>query len=185
MKGLAKTSDPQAVAILIDRAVLEAMADHVADYDCRYLADLVAAQIDIANIRATVRIKRMGKDLFFLRRVLADGGRLDTSKLQQAFTKGPEDMVAVIAASDYGSFLEPTFEGLRVGASLGQFERYCDNCMVALVSKAKMVPFGVEPLIAYLFAKENEIKAARIVLTSKAAGVSSQQITEHLRDTLS
>ena len=184
-EALAKTSDPQTVDITIDKAVLETMAAHAAQYDVPFLHTLVAAQIDIANIRTAIRMRRMGKDVFFLRRVLAEGGKIDKAKLQEAFTKGEDELLAAISATDYGPFLESALEGLRGGASLTQFERLCDNYVIELLRKARLVAFGVEPLVSYLFAKESEIQAARIVLASKAAGVSAQQITERLRDTLS
>ena len=47
----------------------------------------------------------------------------------------------------------------------------------------RRIPFGIEPLLAFLAAKEGETKAARIVMASKLAGVPPQQITERLRDT--
>ncbi len=182
--ALAKTADPQMVDILIDRAVLEAMSELTKGIDCPYLSDYVAASVDIANIRSAVRIKRMGKDVFFLRKVLADGGRLDRSRLADSFAKGIDDIVSLISLGSYGKALESTFDGLRAGGGLTAFERACDNYLVSLLGKAKFVSYGVEPVISYLFAKESEVRAARIVLASKAAGVSSVQISERLRDTL-
>ncbi len=181
-EALAKTSDPQLVDIIIDRGVLEAMGRRAAEYDSEFLNRLVTAQIDIANIRAAVRLQRMGKDAFFLRRVLAEGGRVETSRLIEAFGRGLDEILALLASSDYHTALEPAYDALRAGGGLTAFERLCDNCILGLLAKSKLIAFGIEPLISYLYGKESEIKAARIVLASKAAGVSAQQITERLRD---
>jgi len=183
-ESLAKTGDPQAVDIIVDRAVLEAMAAKAAEFDFPFLTDYVTAYIDMANLRSAVRIKRMGKDVFFLRRVLAAGGRVDRGRLTDAFAKGMEEILSVISLSPYEKALEPSFDLLRSGGALTQFERACDNYLVALLARSKLVAYGAEPVIAYLYAKESEVRAARIVLTSKAAGVAPAQITERLRDTL-
>ena len=180
---IAKVCDPQMVDILVDRAVLEASRQRAEEVGNPFLISLTEAQVDIANIRSAVRIKRMGKDAFFLRKVLADGGKLDRAKLTDSFPKGMEEMLSAIAFSDYGRFLEPAFDSLRSGGSLTAFERLCDNYIISLLSKARLVSFGIEPVIAYLYARESEIKAIRIVMASKLAGVPAQQISERLRDT--
>ncbi len=183
VETLAKTGDPQLVDVLLDKAVLEAIADRAKGYDSSFLADYVKAEIDIANIRAAVRIKRMGKDVFFLRRVLATGGKLDIGRLAEAFTKGWDELLALIAGSEYGKALAGLLEQVRSG-SLTAFERACDNYQLNLLAPAQLKAFGVEPLIAYLLGKESQLRAARIVLASKLAGVPAQQISERLREVL-
>ena len=179
---LAKAGDPQMVDIVVDRAVLETSLEKAREVGNAFLIRHCAAQIDIANIRSAVRLMRMGKDVFFLRRVLTQGGTLDESKLCEAFPKGMEELLSVIGFSDYGRFLEPAFDSLRTGGALTTFERLCDNYLIGLLYQTRMIPFGLEPVIAYLFGRENEIKSVRIVMASKLAGVAPQQITERLRD---
>lgn len=183
VEALAHTGDPQLVDLHIDKAVLEAQAKKAEAFGNPFLSRFVAAQVDVANIRTAVRMLRMGKDVFALRRILAEGGRLDTGTLAEAYARGMDDLLACVAASDCGRQLEPAAEGLRAGKSLTLFEKLCDNYLTSLLDGVKTVPFGVEPLVAYLYAKEGETKAARIVLASKLAGVPAQQITERLRET--
>jgi V/A-type H+-transporting ATPase subunit C len=45
-----------------------------------------------------------------------------------------------------------------------------------------MVPFGDSVLIAFAAAKENEITAARIIMSGRMAGVPTESIRERLRD---
>ena len=183
LEALAHTGDPQLVDLYLDKAVLAAMTDRAREFGNPFVSGFVAAQVDIANIRTAVRMLRMKKDAASLRRILAEGGRLDPARLADAYIRGMDDLLACIAALDCGSQLEPAFEGLKTGGPLTLFEKLCDNYVTSLLDRVKMVPFGVEPLVAYLHAKEGETKAARIVLASKLAGVPAQQITERLRET--
>lgn len=182
-EALAKTGDPQAVDILLDRGVLASMAEKAKEIGNPFVKKYVEAQIDIANIRAAVRLKRMGKNAFFLAKVLAPGGRIPLSALTEAYPKGNDAILAVVAASPYEKALEPAFESIRQKGSLSLFEKLCDNALVEVLDEVRRIPFGIEPLLAYLAAKEGETKAARIVMASKLAGVPSQQITERLRET--
>ncbi len=50
------------------------------------------------------------------------------------------------------------------------------------VRGAKFKPLTLEPLIAYLYAKESEIKTIRIILTSKLNNIDADTIKERLRD---
>ena len=179
---LAKTGDPQSVGILLDKAVLAAMHETAQGFDNRFIRSYVRSKIDISNIRCLVRIHRIGGGNDFFRRVVALGGAIGENQLTDAYSKGIDAIIALIEASDYGAVLEPAMATLRAGGSLTLFEKLCDNYMVRLLDDARLIPFGIEPLIVYLCAKENEIKAVRIVLASRLAGVDPEQIKERLRE---
>ncbi|MEG2087524.1 MAG: V-type ATPase subunit [Angelakisella sp.] len=179
---MAKTGDPQAVDITIDRAVLGTMTAAAKAMDNAFLSRLVQAQADIANIRAAIRLKRMKKEPAMLKLVLAEGGTIATGTIGEAYAKGYDELLALISASPYGTALEPSYESLRGEQPLSLFEKLCDNYIASLFGAVKLVPFGIEPLVAYLYGKEWETNAARIVLASKLAGVPAAQITERLRD---
>ncbi|MGI6404591.1 MAG: V-type ATPase subunit [Oscillospiraceae bacterium] len=181
--ALARTGDPQWVDVIVDRAMLAAMLQKAMEYKIPFLHKLVKAKIDIANLRSLVRMKRIDKDLDFVKRVLAPGGNLDVSDLADAFAKGMDSILALMEGSDYGPTLEPAFDALRSGKGLTQFERLCDDCITAVLDSVRLVPFGVELLIVYATAKEAEIKAVRIVMASRLAGVAPELIKERLRET--
>ncbi len=45
-----------------------------------------------------------------------------------------------------------------------------------------MVPFGDSVLISYLAARENDITAARIIMSGRLSGVPTESIRERLRE---
>ncbi len=180
---LAKTNDPQMVDILIDRAVLESMAAHTAKYQSKFLHRLVNANIDIANIRCFVRIKRIGKDLLFLKEVLAEGGSIPTQRYLELFAKPFDDFFEMLNSTPYGPALAGAYDAIKNHGTLSEFEKLCDNFMVEILKESRFVPFGIEPVLSYLIAKENETQSIRIVMASKIAGVNPDKITERLRET--
>jgi len=53
---------------------------------------------------------------------------------------------------------------------------------MSFIKNAKRINFGPEPIIAYIIAKETEIKIIRIILAGKLNKVDSNIIRERLRD---
>jgi V/A-type H+-transporting ATPase subunit C len=62
------------------------------------------------------------------------------------------------------------------------FERWCDNRMIETIRPQKYNTFSVGPLVAYVVARENEIKTARIILTAKQNGFPEDSIRERIRE---
>lgn len=73
--------------------------------------------------------------------------------------------------------------GRPAGGSLTACERECDNALTRYLGDARRVPFGVETVIAYLYAKEAELTAIRTILAGRRAGLDGAVIRERLRET--
>ena len=65
-------------------------------YKSKFLTRLVDANIDIANIRSFIRIKRIGQDLHFLKEVLAQGGSIPTERYFDLFLKSFDDFFEML-----------------------------------------------------------------------------------------
>lgn len=176
---LATTKDPQKSDFILDRACYAEMLATAKASRSDFLLGYVKLQIDGANLKAAVRCQRMHKDVDFLKRVLLPGGNV------------PEEQV--ISACLAGGNLENTFFGdLQQAAALGtaaigggrqtEFEKAVDNALGAYLKGSHMIPFGDGVLIAFAAAKENEITAARMILSGRLSGVSADAIRERLRD---
>ena len=50
------------------------------------------------------------------------------------------------------------------------------------LSDGRRVPFGVEPILGYLYAREAEATTIRIIMTGRMAGLDTDIIRERLRE---
>ena len=50
-------------------------------------------------------------------------------------------------------------------------------------ASARRIPFGEQPVIGYLYAKETELTAVRTIFAGRAAGLDGDTIRQRLRDT--
>jgi V/A-type H+-transporting ATPase subunit C len=179
---LAKTKDPRMADILIDRGAYEALADQAKDYQNDYLHAVVDVKADVTNIRTLVRIKRMGADPGLMKQAAVKGGTFEAQELEDAAAKSWDEIFAFIRRSPYAKSLEPAFEDIKKGERLTRFEKLCDGAEMEVLKKAHYIPFGAEPVLAWLLAKENEAQCLRIVLSGKKSGLAPETIMERLRD---
>ena len=179
---LYQTGDPQVVDLILERAWLEGIAQLVREFESPFLRQLITAQIDIANIRIFVRAKRTGRGQEFLRGCLAEDGSIRRGVFLAAANSTFDAFFHALEHREYEAWLAPYFEDITAGRSLSGFEKACDNYLIHLIREAKFTAFGIQPLAAYLLAKEAENKAIRTVVASKLAGIPAQEILGRLRD---
>ena len=146
-----------------------------------FLQGYVRLAVDVANLRAAVRVARMGKGSEFLSQVLLPGGSVSQRTLAAA--RG-EELSALFQNGALAQAAELGAKAARpAGGSLTAFERECDNALTRYLGDARRVPFGVETVIAYLYAKEAELTAIRTILAGRRAGLDGAVIRERLRET--
>ncbi len=177
---LASSGDPQRADLILDRAYFAEMSEAARATGSGFLAGYVRLLIDAANLRAAVRAHRMERGADFLAQVLVPGGNVEERSVAAA--KGSE----LGALFRGGRLAEAAAAGAELAAPgsghLTSFERLCDNALVDYLSAAKRIPFGEQPVIGYLAAKENEFTAVRIVMNGRMAGLDTDTIRERLRD---
>ena len=165
--ALSRSADPQLADLILDRAYFAEYHETAAQVGSAFLMGYAQLQADSANLRAAVRARRMHKDAAFLKSVLVPGGRVPAEEICQVFAQDEPFAplfanTALFAAAQAGDESQ--------SGSLTAFERLCDNTLTAYFAKAKSVVFGEQVVIAYLCALENEISAARMIISGLQAG---------------
>ena len=94
----------------------------------------------------------------------------------------PENISNKLAFTNYGEMIKLGIEDFTKSGSVNELERLVDNYIMNMMKEAKYIPFGVEPLLAYIYAKETEIKIVRIIMVGKLNNISGEVIRERLRD---
>ncbi len=174
---LAETGDPQQVDFLLDNAQYAEMVGLAKETESVFLVDYVALLADSANLRSTVRAIRMGKGGDFLKIALVPGGKADISALCAARSTDLPNLF-------HGLLQEAAKLGdgiIQSGGSMTDFERLCDDAVVNYLSAAKRVPFGVQTVVGYLYARQAELTAIRTIMAGRLAGLDGDTIRTRLR----
>ena len=175
---LGATGDPQQADFLLDKAYFEEMRASAAQSGSAFLQGYVKLMADVANLRSAVRAARMGKGPDFLAKALVPGGNVAESTILSAKSG---DLTGLFRGGRLGE-AAAAGAALSGGGSFTAFERLCDNALNDYVLQAKRVPFGEQPVLGYLFAREAELTAIRTILSGRMAGLSAETIRERLRD---
>lgn len=176
---LGASGDPQQADFVLDRAYYGELAALARESGSKFLEGYVTLAIDSANLRSAVRAARLDKGPDFLRLVLVDGGTVSPADI--AVTPGSDlarlyHSSPLAAAAEAGAAL-----AAPGGGALTEFERLCDDAVMGYIAQARMIPFGEQPVAAYLYAREAEATAIRIILTGRMAGLDGATIRQRLR----
>lgn len=175
MTVLLETSDGQLCDIIIDRACMQhvrALGQENRNELIRRCCELFVAS---ADIKLAVRCAKTGKRLDFIRRALAPCDTLDTERLAVAASLGYEDITKYLNDTAYKGATE------ALGRSMSAFEKWCDDTLIAEMLSQKWEPFSIGPVVAYILARQSEIKAVRMILSAKVNDLPEEMIKERLR----
>jgi V/A-type H+-transporting ATPase subunit C len=142
--------------------------------------EFLQAEVDFLNIRNALRLARTGADLdpgdYYI-----DGGRLfSAAELSQVGTS-QEQLVERVRESTYGDELSGALDGLADADSLVEFENAVERALLAYADRlSSRYPLSVCPVLAYIVAKEREVKNIRAIARGKEAGLDPEAIMEEL-----
>ncbi len=173
--SFSKTQNGQMIDIILDKAAFRQMKETADASKNEYVIKYVAKICDLTNLKSFLRIRNMNKDFTAFSTVFVEGGEVPLSAFFGAF--GVDNPWVHFKATAYGEVCE---NGMNRGFTV--FEKLCDDHIMDYIKSAKYMALTLEPLIAYLYAKESEIKTVRIILTSKLNGIDSRVIKERVRE---
>ena len=171
-----KTGDGQLCDTVIDKASLDALADIRGNSLYEVLKDYAELYIASANIKIAVRGSKLNKDLEFFRQALAECLTLNKELLAKSAAKGFDEVCAYLSKTKYKDALD------YMKTSVASFEKWCDDLLIKDMKKQKSDPFTIGPLVAYIIAKQNEIKAIRLILIAKLNRLDDSKINERIRE---
>lgn len=183
MRAYSKTQNPQIIDLTVDRACYEDMLAAACESGSVFAERLVREKIDLTNLLIAVRILRMqsgenGRQLF--EQALLAGGTIPTEEIRALFAQGERTIWNRLYYTAYGKLAEKLAS--KEERPLTEVERVIDDYWMAHVAEAKSAPYGLDVLIGFLLAYENESRNLRIVIAGKEAGLSPAIIRERIRE---
>ncbi|MDR5587693.1 MULTISPECIES: V-type ATP synthase subunit C [Clostridium] len=176
------TKDPQILDIILDKYMFKQLVQIKNEIKDNFVNKYVEALIDSTNLKTLLRVKKQNKGREFFASVIIEGGSLDKDKLLGMLNDAVENISNKLSFTDYNDLIKSGIEYYTKTGSVSLLEKLVDNYIMDMMKDAKIIPFGVEPLVAYIYAKETEIKIIRIVMVGKLNNISAEVIRERLRD---
>lgn len=170
-----RVMDAQLLDCQIDRYALEQILKAGKESGSELIFRYACFMADTALIKIAYRAARAKKSKQFITDALIDTPNLSAALLGSAAAKGCEELLNSLGATPYAQ-----------GAALlrtapAAFEKWCDDEAMEILSEARQISFGIEPLLAYYTARETELNNVRMILACKASGADEQTVTERMR----
>ena len=173
--------DPQEIDLILDRASYSQFSADLKETDSPFLQSLAEMITDVTNIKIFVRARTLDKSWDFIRKLLLRDGTIDGKIYAENSDKPVEAFISGIHGSACGEAAEKGWKLYVAKRNISGLEKTLDDYLMQFVRKAKLVTMGVEPLAAWLFAKEAEIRNVRIVMTGRINRLPVERIRERLR----
>ncbi len=173
-----KSKNPQDIDIILDKEYYKLCLGKARESEDKFVINLFRREIDLINIKTFFRCRALKRDKVFFSKVFLEGGCLTKKLFLEFYEKEENAFLRKLSFTPYAKVIMGyEKEGLK------GLELSCDNFLLEYIKKTKLVTAGLEVLIAYLIAKENEIKLLRSVLTGKISEIPAQMIRERMRET--
>ncbi len=169
------TENGQSAEIIIDRGAVDCLYEYSKAKKSGLINEVCGFLCDMANIKIALRINSLGKSKDFAEAAIGNCSALDRKTLIELSLSDKESLTEYLMNSKYK-------EGIELfGENSALYDKWCDDSLIMLLQKAKYTAFGFDPVCAYYFAKQNEIKTVRIVLNSVSSGIEPEAIEERVR----
>jgi V/A-type H+-transporting ATPase subunit C len=166
----------------VDRAFYENLLTDLRGDDTatELYVEFLRAEIDFRNLRNALRLARSGADLdpadYFI-----EGGRLFSAAELSTVRNDTEEIVARVREGPYGDDLDEALDSLEGAESLIEFERAVEAALLSYSdSLSNVYPLSICPVLAYVIAKEREVKNVRAVARGREAGLDPEAIQQEL-----
>ena len=173
---LVHTGDGQMCDVIIDRAAMRAMLAAAEKNGDALLKEYAETVVAVADIKIAVRSVKTEKGLDFMRRAMEECKTLNVERLMRAALSGMPDVIKYLEETPYSG------GAAALSDSSSAFERWCDNRIIEAIRPQKYNSFTIGPLVAYVLARQNEIKTVRIILTGKLNHLPDDAIRERVRE---
>jgi V/A-type H+-transporting ATPase subunit C len=178
--AFSETRAPQELDVGVDQEQYFHMDEVLRRQDNQFLQTWLTWEIDIINIKSFLRLRWLEENLKYLERDMLPGGSLDADFFRQIREEPLDTLAQAFQRTPYGKGIADGISKLQAQKSFAALERSCEDIMIHFLRRSRETSFGVEPVVAYLFLKEFEIKAVRAVLVGKLNALPKEKIKERL-----
>jgi len=174
---------------LIELNTPERAQDILQHYSSAFLEDYFMQIIDMHNIKTFLRLYLLKEPKEKLQMNLTGQGFIKREFFLRLYDK---DLAAFLHQLEYvhqhdmmvnyAFYLTEAIQKLERENSFVYLEKAINDFLIQILKPAKYLSFGPEPVLAYYFAKANEINLMRLIILAKLNGLPAGLVKERLNN---
>jgi V/A-type H+-transporting ATPase subunit C len=147
----------------------------------RFLTGWLCRKIDLINLEMLLRTRTMRAGRELLGNALLTGGSVQVQHVLDLYGESKDAIVAFYARTPYASLAEQC-QNYELKDQAARYGLLADNLLMAHVRSARWIISGPEVPLAWVLARQTEIKNVRIILTCLRNGLPKAQARDLMRD---
>lgn len=171
----------------LDIASLEGVCLEMSHYHNEFLSGYLKHIVDMQNIKTFLRLSATGEPVRELDSRIGCGGFLPPGFFRELYEKDIEVFVTKLEyvhvgnrLMDYASYLRDGIKKAAEEKSFVLLEKSIQDLLIHILRPAKYLAFGPEAVIAYYYAKTNEINLIRMICLAKLNSLDKAFVAERM-----
>ncbi|MCX7832197.1 MAG: ATP synthase A1 subunit C [Actinobacteria bacterium] len=160
---------------------LKLLDEHKNDFDAMLLSEFIRQEIDFVNIMTAIRLSSEKTSPEDGEKFFVPGGRkFPLKKFKDAVRlSDPEMIISVLSDTPYSKAAQEGLKRYLQTGYVSAFQRALEEFIVRQATKLFLAdPLSSAMLIAYFYAKHNEVTNLRIIVRGKSVGMNEEEIRE-------
>lgn len=176
---LTRTQDAQICDGIIDAACMRLQLECVNSLKSDVIGKIIKTTVFYNNIKIALRSAKAKKTSEFLSMALVEDGFIPKKQLINAALAGVDKVLELLSKVDAvsGSQAAELYQNAP-----WRLEKFADELILKIALDCRSITMGIEPVVAYMIIKLNEIKNLRIIYSGVKTGQSINITEERLRD---
>ncbi|ALV20930.1 MULTISPECIES: V-type ATP synthase subunit C [Carnobacterium] len=174
-------SNIQSIDIILDRRYFTHLKQLAIKIEDPKVLELIVLYIDLNNLSTLTRAISQKRSRNFLTTILSDAGSMPIEELISLGSESLEEAGKKLAEGKYREIVTASIRSDNQELSPVKIDLATDDAFMEKMKDAKLEVFGPMPLLAYIYAKENEVKNLRLVLVGKENKLPLEEVTERMR----
>lgn len=169
------------IDIFVDRAYIHHLKRLAEEINDSFVTDYVEKLIDYRNISIFFRALYANRGKTHLQATLTDEGAIPLEFFLEASEGGVESAIRIFSnLAEYGEIINQAYDS-DGEFSLRRLEQATDIETETYLSSASFEVFGPLPVLAFVSAKEIEVKNIRLALTGQLNHIDSELVKDRMR----
>lgn len=169
------TNSGQDTEVIVDVAALGFLLETSKKSRYATFSKICSFTVDTSNIRTAIRCAEIGKDAGFISSALSECCKISKDKLVSEASAGGEQLREYLSGSEYAFGVELYYKNPAL------YDKWCDDKTLEIATKSGFTAFGFDPVCAYFYRKNNEIKTVKLILSAKKSGIPADVLRERVK----
>ena len=173
LKRLEDVTDPRVISVTIDNAayaqILETLSQQ--KHSSELLKKYYKAKIDFTNILTVLRANVLDWGTFKVKPLLIPGGEIEEKALLDATDIPNEQLAKQLGHGEHSILIKSVLERYAQDGNLSEVEQKFEDAAFNMIHERRSDSFSIGPIANYLFQRQAEGKALRVMFAGKRSGI--------------